>query len=121
MAKKSHLPPMLKRVISYMFTKPATTRYPFMQPQLPENFRGQPVFDSNLCIGCGSCSRNCPANAIEMVEVNGKQYPQFNLGKCIFCDACIEGCPRKAITNSTVFELATTDKSSLIMRPEIPV
>lgn len=121
MAKKPRVPPMLKRVISYIFTKPATTNYPYEEPNLPDNFRGQPVFDTKLCIGCGLCSRDCPAQAIEMVEVNGKRYPQVNLGKCIFCYLCAEGCPRKAITNSDVFELATIDKSSLIMKPQLTV
>jgi formate hydrogenlyase subunit 6/NADH:ubiquinone oxidoreductase subunit I len=82
-----------------------------------DNFRGQPVFDINLCIGCGTCFRDCPAQAIEMVEVNGKKYPEFNLARCIFCYCCAENCPKQAIKRSSVFELATTDKSSLIIKP----
>ena len=90
-----------------------------MQSQLKENFRGQPIFATTVCVGCGLCSRDCPAQAIEMVEINGKRYPQLNLAKCIFCYLCADGCPRKAIKNSIVFELATTDKSSLIIKPHI--
>ena len=54
-----------------------------------------------------------------MVDVNGKKYPQFNLGKCIFCDKCIEDCPKKAIKNSATFELASTDKSTLVTKPQL--
>ena len=103
----------------YIFAKPATTQYPFEEPVLADNFRGQPVFDVNLCVGCGTCSRDCPAQAIEMVEINVRKYPQINLARCIFCYSCAENCPKSAIKNSIYFELATTDKSSLIMKPKI--
>ena len=110
--KTRRLSPITKKALSNIFSKPATEGYPFVKPKLSDDFRGQPVFDINLCVSCGLCSRNCPAKAIEMVDVNGKKYPQFNLGKCIFCDKCVEDCPKKAIKNSTTFELASTDKST---------
>jgi formate hydrogenlyase subunit 6/NADH:ubiquinone oxidoreductase subunit I len=84
---------------------------------LSDNFRGQPVFNIQLCVGCGLCCRECPSKAIEMVEVNGKKCPQIRLDKCIFCYQCAETCPKKAIKNSTFFELATTDKSTLVLKP----
>jgi formate hydrogenlyase subunit 6/NADH:ubiquinone oxidoreductase subunit I len=121
MAKKWQLPQIFKTAASYVLIKPATTQYPFEKTSLPENLRGQPIFDSNLCIGCGSCSKNCPSKAISMVTVNAKNYPQFNLGKCIFCNECVENCPKNAITRSSIFELATTDKSTLILNPEFAV
>ena len=114
------LSPLSKKAASNFFSKPATEGYPFVKPKLPDDFRGQPIFDFKLCINCGLCSRNCPAKAIEMVDVNGKNYPQFNLGKCIFCDKCVEDCPKKAIRNSTNFELASTDKSTLVTKPHLP-
>jgi formate hydrogenlyase subunit 6/NADH:ubiquinone oxidoreductase subunit I len=121
MARKIHVPQMFERVVSYLFTEPATTTYPFTKPQLSDNFRGQPAFDIKLCINCGLCSKECPARAIEMIEVNGKRYPQFRLDRCIFCFHCSESCPRNAIKSSSCFELATTDKLSLIMTPQLSV
>jgi ech hydrogenase subunit F len=118
MAKKSRLSPMLKRAVSHIFTKPATTKYPFVKPILPEDFRGKQVFDITLCVSCGLCSRDCPAKAIEMVEVEGKRRPQFKLDLCVFCYQCAESCPRNAIKSSVFYELATTDKSSLIIKPQ---
>ena len=118
MAKKNRIPQMFKSAVSFIFTEPATTKYPYVKPQLSDNFRGQPVFDIQLCVGCGLCGKECPSRAIEMVEVEGKKRPQFRLDKCIFCFQCAETCPKKAITNSTFYELATTDKSSLVMKPQ---
>ena len=116
--KKLRMPQIAKKAIEEVFTKPATAKYPFVKPQLADNFRGQPMFDFSLCIGCGACSRDCPAKAIEMVSVGGKQRPQINLSKCVFCYQCAETCPKKAIKNSTVYELATTDKSTLVKAPQ---
>ena len=110
---------MTKKIASTLFKKPATSKYPFVKPSLPENYRGEPIFDTDLCIGCGLCCLNCPAKAIDMVEVEGKKYPQLRLDKCIFCGTCTEVCPKKAIKTSETFELATTDKSSLVLRPKV--
>jgi formate hydrogenlyase subunit 6/NADH:ubiquinone oxidoreductase subunit I len=99
------------------FSKPATEKYPKEKPHLNDNYRGKPVFDFNACIGCGLCSRECPAKAIEMIQTGDKKAPQLNLASCIFCYHCAEVCPKKCIHNTTDFELATTDKSSLIQKP----
>jgi len=137
--KKLRLSPMWKRTISHIFTKPATTKYPFVKPELPEDFRGKPIYTINTCnminltgtkgeivfdvkslvnTHCTVCARDCPAFAIEIVEVDGKKRPQFDLNKCIFCNQCVESCPRNAIKGSGDYELATTDKSSLIIKPQ---
>ncbi len=118
MGKKIHLPQIARKAGEQVFTKPATTKYPFVKPQLAENFRGQPVFDFSSCIGCGLCARDCPAKAIEMVEAEGKKHPQINLSKCVFCYQCAETCPKKAIKTSSTYELATTDKSTLVKKPQ---
>ena len=119
MEKKPRVPQIFKKEASYLVTKPTTTMYPHVKPQLHDCFRGRLVFDAQLCVGCGLCSKECPSRAIEMVEVDGgKRRPQFRLDKCLFCYQCAESCPTKAIKNSTFYELATTDKSSLIIRPQ---
>jgi formate hydrogenlyase subunit 6/NADH:ubiquinone oxidoreductase subunit I len=118
MAKKTRIPQIFKSAASYFFMKPATTMYPYVKPELNDNFRGRMMFDIRLCVGCGLCGKECPARAIEMIDVDGKRRPQFRLDKCIFCYQCAETCPRHAITNSTIFELATMDKASLVMKPQ---
>jgi formate hydrogenlyase subunit 6/NADH:ubiquinone oxidoreductase subunit I len=137
--RKSIISPMFKRTFSHLFTKPATTKYPFVKPILPDDFRGKPEYTIKSCnmielggtkgelafdvsslvnTNCTVCCRDCPAFAIEIVEVEGKKRPQFDLTKCVFCNQCVESCPRNAITGTTNYELATTDKGSLVKRPQ---
>lgn len=118
MGKKSVVSPMVKELLSHLFRKPATSKYPLVKAEVPEGFRGKQVYDINLCISCGLCSRDCPAKAIEMVEVDGKRRPLFHLDLCIFCYQCAESCPRNAIKSSKFFELASTNKSDLVVKPE---
>ena len=115
---KSSVMPMVKELLAQLFKKSATCQYPIVKAEVPEGFRGMQVYDIDLCISCGLCSRDCPAKAIEMVEVDGKRRPLFHLDQCIFCYQCAESCPRNAIKTSKVFELATTDKSALVVKPE---
>jgi formate hydrogenlyase subunit 6/NADH:ubiquinone oxidoreductase subunit I len=109
---------MVTEVLTAVFRKPFTRQYPLMRPEAPERLRGMQVFHPERCISCGLCSRDCPAEAIEMVEVSGKKMPMIHLDRCIFCYLCIENCPRNALTESTFYELASTDKESLTLRPE---
>ncbi len=117
MVKAPFDPRLLKEAVEALFCKPVTQMYPTEKPQLGDNYRGQPITDFSLCIGCGICSRECPARAIQMVQCGAKKSPQLNLAKCIFCYRCAEVCPKKAIKNSKIYELATTDKSTLIVVP----
>jgi formate hydrogenlyase subunit 6/NADH:ubiquinone oxidoreductase subunit I len=117
MARKIRLTPMMKEVVSQVFGKPATQKYPYVRPEVPAGLRGKQVFDIDLCISCGLCARDCPAKAIEMVDVEGKKRPLFYMDRCVFCYQCIESCPRNAIKGSIFFELASTNKSDLTIKP----
>lgn len=118
MGKKRAVSPMIKELLSNLFAKPATSKYPFVKAEVAEGFRGKQVYDISLCISCGLCSRDCPAKAIDMVEVDGKRRPLFHLDLCIFCYQCAESCPRNAIKSSAFFELASINKSDLVIQPQ---
>jgi len=101
-----------------IFKKPFTREYPAVKVEVPEGYRGRHIFYPEKCISCGLCERDCPAKAIELVEVSGKRMPKFFLDRCIFCYQCAESCPREAIKFSTNFEMSTTEKEELLVTPE---
>ena len=107
-----------REAFSSVFKKSATQKYPFVKASVAEGFRGKQVFDIEKCISCGLCAKDCPANAIEMVDVEGKKRPMFYLDRCLFCYQCADTCPKKAIQPTSIFELACIDKKTLVMKPE---
>jgi len=115
---KIRLPSLIKDMGACIFKKPFTREYPVVKVQVPEGYRGRHTFDPEKCISCGLCERDCPAKAIELVEVSGKRMPKFYLDRCIFCYQCVESCPRDAIKLSTTFEMSTTEKKELLILPE---
>jgi formate hydrogenlyase subunit 6/NADH:ubiquinone oxidoreductase subunit I len=116
--KKRRLPALIKDMGSCLFKKPFTQEYPFVKAHATEGYRGRHTFYPEKCINCGLCARDCPAKAIELIEISGKRMPHFYLDRCIFCYLCEEGCPREAIKLSTDFEMSTTETDKLIVNPE---
>ncbi len=55
--------------------------------------RCEPKLKRSQCVGCGLCSRLCPAKAIEM----RKNRPHIDEHKCIRCFCCQEFCPKGAM------------------------
>ena len=50
----------------------------------------------NSCIACGLCERNCPADAIHVID----NKAVIDSGKCICCGMCAVKCPRGVIRDS---------------------
>lgn len=64
----------------------------------PERYRGEHRVDYETCIGCNSCNKICPTNAITMKQLPFKKQnivPEVNLSVCIFCGLCEDVCPTK--------------------------
>jgi len=99
---------------------PYTSKFP-VEPHVPHpNFRGQPVYDQDKCLGCLACEESCPANAIAHEDVlEGEGAPKRVMihytDTCIFCGVCEDACIREtgdtAIVMSGEWELSYFDRS----------
>jgi hypothetical protein len=58
-----------------------------------DQHQAKPYTISNLCIGCGKCTRVCPKTAITLAD----KKSQIDKGKCIGCFECMTVCPSHAI------------------------
>lgn len=53
------------------------------------------TIDQTICISCGLCKKNCPADTI---SVDNKKY-HINQDACIKCGICRDSCPVNAISS----------------------
>ena len=104
---------LFKEAIKSFVRKPATLPYPMKETPVPDGYRGVLTFDISKCIGCGSCARVCPTQAITMIpdeRTKMKRRPLFDLSKCVFCGSCIEICPTRAINFTKNYHTAIIRK-----------
>ena len=91
-----------------------TRKYPFEEPLITEEFRGEIKIDPEKCVGCGACTLICPPSALTMRDEGNIRLIRYFVGRCIFCGMCAEVCPTNAITITKEFELATLDTDDLL-------
>jgi formate hydrogenlyase subunit 6/NADH:ubiquinone oxidoreductase subunit I len=105
---------MLSDVFRSLFRRTATRQYPFERKPAPERLRGKLYWDAETCTGCSLCSKDCPANAIEIIMVDkaAKRFVvRYHLDRCTFCAQCVLSCPQDALRLShDEWELADTSK-----------
>ncbi|MDR0942642.1 MAG: 4Fe-4S binding protein [Holosporales bacterium] len=75
------------------FKKPVTKRLGNIER--PDNFRQCFSMNPQKCVGCKTCSRICPSNALQIISPG--QYT-FNKEKCTYCGLCQRHCPMNAIS-----------------------
>lgn len=123
----------------HMFEKKVTMQYPdLVHPikdnLIPLNSRNRIEVDMDRCDGCGSCSRACPVNCIdvELVKVTpGDDIPLFydgkprktwvtkynlDFAKCCFCSLCTEACPTNAVKMTQEFEYSEYNRDNLLYK-----
>lgn len=108
-------------MLGNMFKPPVTTDYP-IKPRTPvEGDRGKVVIDISKCIFCGSCQRNCPADAITVNRAKGTW--EINPFSCVQCRGCVDNCPKKCLSMDPMYTAPATEKANILVQgtpPPIP-
>lgn len=63
--------------------------------KLDQHANSKPIIVPFMCRTCGTCSKNCPVDAITI-----KRTAKINKNKCIGCSSCQALCPYHAITSN---------------------
>ncbi|MBN1432917.1 MAG: 4Fe-4S dicluster domain-containing protein [Methanomicrobiaceae archaeon] len=92
---------MSKRILKSLASGPATLRYPHEPAKRYEASRGHIEINIDDCIYCGLCSKNCPADAIE-VSKDDRTW-EIDRFRCIICNSCVEACPKDCLSTSNVY------------------
>lgn len=109
----------LAEAIRAVVRGPYTSKFP-VEPHVPHpNFRGQPEYDQEKCLGCLACVEECPVNALDYEDVLDEGVPRRIMkhytDTCIFCGVCEDVCMRetgdKAIILTDKWELSYFDRS----------
>lgn len=120
---KSIIAPLV--AIKNLFMKPITVRYPdekldvFPNEGVSPRYRGIHTNDMEKCIGCRSCERICPANAIVMELPDGKEdvkkeyRPSMDYGRCCFCAFCVDVCPTTSLKMSREYDFTVAAPMSM--------
>jgi formate hydrogenlyase subunit 6/NADH:ubiquinone oxidoreductase subunit I len=103
--------------IKALIVGPYTSKFPG-KPHIPhKNFRGQPKFNEQKCIGCLACEQVCPVDAIGHEDHTDKDIPVRTIihytDTCIFCGECEAHCiaDHEGISLSNDWDLAFFDRS----------
>lgn len=107
----------LLEAVNSLVHKPYTTKFPY-RPHTPHpNFRGQPRYDPDRCLGCLACEEVCPTEAIAHRDLTDGGKPRRVMihytDTCIFCGTCEAACiaDHRGIRLSSDWELAFFDRA----------
>ncbi len=107
---------MLQDIITSLFHRPVTEKYPFQKQPAPQRTRGMLHWNPEKCTGCCLCSKDCPANAIELITLDKKAkrfVMRYHADQCTFCGQCVESCRFSCLEmSSEEWELAATNKEA---------
>lgn len=81
------------------------------------------------CVGCGTCSRVCPKEAISRGPVGAvTRFPTtidiipqvYDPKKCVFCGTCVVMCPFSALSLKKSSEVVNIDDLPLVKEKAVP-
>ena len=105
-------------VVRNLLRKPATRLYPAVVREPFPKFRGELYIDIKECIFCGTCSRKCPSQCIEVDKDAGTW--KCDPYACIYCGVCVESCPTKCLHMKDVHRMASFTKDIISEKGEPP-
>ncbi|OGW81424.1 MAG: hypothetical protein A3G33_01075 [Omnitrophica bacterium RIFCSPLOWO2_12_FULL_44_17] len=107
----------LIEAIKALIKGPYTSKFPKEPHVAHRNFRGQPKYNAEKCVGCLACEMVCPVGAIahrDDIVQNGmsKRTMIHYTDTCIFCGECEANCiaDREGIKLSNDWELSFFDR-----------
>ena len=95
---------------------PYTSKFPKVEHKPHPNFRGQPKYNDEKCVGCLACVQVCPVSALDYKDDTSGDDPKRTLihytDTCIFCGQCEAACiaDKEGIKLSNDWELAFFDR-----------
>ena len=108
----------LIEAIKALIKGPYTSKFPKIAHTPHPNFRGQPKFNEDKCVGCLACEEVCPVDAIahkDIIDKNGnaKRIMIHYTDTCIFCGQCEAACiaDKEGIKLSNEWELSFFDRA----------
>jgi formate hydrogenlyase subunit 6/NADH:ubiquinone oxidoreductase subunit I len=97
-----------------LWQRPITEKYPLEKRPTPERARGVLHWNPEKCTGCCLCTKDCPANAIELITLDKKAkrfVVRYHIDRCLYCGQCVESCRFECMEMSNEeWELAATNK-----------
>jgi len=106
----------LIEAIKALIVGPYTSRFPKEAHVAHPNFRGQPKYDEEKCVGCTACVDVCPVEALEYKDSVSGPHPKRKMihytDTCILCGQCEASClaDKEGIKLSTDWELSFFDR-----------
>lgn len=105
---------MWRDVWRSLWQRPNTEQYPMEKRPLPERSRGVLHWNPEKCTGCCLCSKDCPANAIELITLDKKEkrfVVRYHMDRCLYCGQCVQSCRFQCMEMSNEeWELASANK-----------
>ncbi|MFX1357880.1 MAG: 4Fe-4S binding protein, partial [Promethearchaeota archaeon] len=87
------------------------------------------ILDRNKCVGCGTCARICPKEAISRGPVGySRRFPGteeiipevYNPRKCVFCGSCVVMCPFSSLTLKKDGEVINLEDIPIVAQKVVP-